>query len=73
MVLVAVAPEIAPLKPMLVTPEIAPAEETSQVLVLIARVFSPPPMVTAPVEVPVLIAVVLLELALTLKAPPEKL
>ena len=48
-----------------------PADETSQLIVSIVRVFAPHPMVTAPVEVPVLIAVVKFELVLIELAAPE--
>lgn len=47
-----------------VNPVNAPAEETSQEVVSIASVFAPHPIVTAHVEVPVLIAVVKFEFAL---------
>lgn len=52
-------------------PEKTPAEETSQDVVLIARVFEPHPIVTAPVDVPVLILVAKLEDALKLFTAPK--
>ena len=54
-----------------VRPVTSPAEETSQEVVSMARVFAPQPIVTAPVEDPVLIPVVKLELVLIVVAAPE--
>lgn len=60
-----------PLIPRVVTPEMAPAVEISQAEELIPTVFEPPPMETAPVEVPVPIFVAKLEEAFMLIAAPE--
>ena len=54
-----------------VRPEKTPAEETSQLVVSMARVLAFHPIVTAHVLVPVLMAVVKFELALILVAAPE--
>jgi hypothetical protein len=55
-----------------VRPVNAPPEETSQLVVSMARVLAFPPMVTAPVLVPVLMFVVKFEFALMLELAPEK-
>ena len=54
-----------------VRPENDPPEVTSQLVVSIVRVFAFHPIVTAPVEVPVLIEVVKFELVLMLELAPE--
>ena len=53
------------------SPENTPAEDTSHDVVSIARVFAPPPIVTAPVVVPVPIAVVEVDELLLIEVPPD--
>lgn len=55
---------------IVVIPERAPALETSKLVELIVRAELPPPMLMAPLLVPVLISVVKLELLLMETAPP---
>lgn len=54
-----------------VTPEITPAAVRSKLVESIASALLPPPMLIAPVEVPVLMLVAKFELALTLVVAPE--
>src|SRR5665811_367081 len=65
-------PVIIPEALIVVIPLKAPADETLKLVEFITRGAEPPPMVTVPVEVPVLILVAKLEEALMLKIPPEK-
>ena len=58
--------EVKPVKPLN-----TPAVETSQLVVFMVRVLEPPPIVVAPVDVPVLIFVAKLELLLMLVVAPE--
>ncbi|KKS42541.1 MAG: hypothetical protein UV37_C0011G0001 [Candidatus Collierbacteria bacterium GW2011_GWA1_42_60] len=62
---------MSPEEAMPVKPEAAPSVEMSQLVELTATVLDPPPMVTAPVEVPVLMLVVKFEESLRLTLPPE--
>jgi len=54
-----------------VRPEMAPAEDMAQLVVEMATVFAPPPIATAPVEVPVPMLTPLLDEAFKLIAAPE--
>jgi hypothetical protein len=54
-----------------VTPLTAPAVETSKAVELIAKVFEPPPIETAPVDVPVPILIAKFDDAFRLIAAPE--
>ena len=61
---------ISPEALTVVTPDNAPAVDTSKAVESRAKVLEPPPMVTAPVLVPVFRLVAKLELTLTLTMPP---
>ena len=60
-----------PLIPSVVSPEKAPAVETSQLVELTETVFNPPPREMAPVDVPVPTLIAKLDEALRLMAAPE--